>query len=64
MTRFKELQRIETAIKHKNATELEWAMGYCRMGIQIATRKDHTKYWHGVEKKVREALADVVEHSD
>lgn len=59
MTRFKELRRIETAIQHKNATELEWAIGYCKMRMQLAQRKDHKKYWLGVEKKVRIALSDI-----
>jgi hypothetical protein len=56
MTRFKELQRIEAAIEHRNKGELHWALDYCRTRLQLALRKEHTKYWHGIEKKVREAL--------
>jgi hypothetical protein len=56
MTRFKELKRIELAIDHKNLVELQWAISYCRMRLQIATRKDHEKYWRQVEKKVTRAL--------
>ena len=59
MTRFKELRRIETAIQHHNRTELEWAVGYCKMRTQLAQQKDHKKYWLGVERKVRIALSDI-----
>jgi hypothetical protein len=56
MTRFKELKRIEAAIEHKNRADLQWALGYCKMRISITSRKDHHKYWTGVERKVRAAL--------
>lgn len=56
MTRFKELARIKTAIKNKNEPELRWAAEYCRMRLRIATRKDHAKYWHGIEREVTDAL--------
>jgi hypothetical protein len=56
MTRFKELRRIEAAIKHRNSPELQWAVAYCQMRLQIATRKDHQKHWHQLEAKVRQAL--------
>jgi len=39
MTRFKELRRIESAIEHQNEAELQWALGYCKMRIEIATLK-------------------------
>jgi len=44
MTRFKELARIQAAIKHKDESELRWADWYCRMRQQVATRKYHTQY--------------------
>jgi hypothetical protein len=58
MTRFKELERIESAIEHKNEPELQWAISYCKMRLQLARRKDHEKYWRAIEKKVNDALAD------
>jgi hypothetical protein len=58
MTRFKELKRIESAIEHKNHSDLEWALDFCKMRLQIATRKDHQKYWRRIDQKVREALAN------
>jgi len=58
MTRFKELQRIETAIEHKNQTDLQWALDYCMMRLKVAQRKEHTKYWRGIESKVLKAIGD------
>ena len=58
MTRFKELQRIENAIEHRNRPELEWAFNYCRMRLGIAPRKDHQKHWRKLEGKVEAALAE------
>jgi hypothetical protein len=55
-TRLKELKRIEAAIEHKNKADLQWALGYCKMRLQIAFRKDHQKHWHQLENKVRQAL--------
>jgi hypothetical protein len=51
MTRFGELKRIEVAIEHKGLAELQWAMSYCKMRLQIASRKNHEKYWRQIEKK-------------
>jgi hypothetical protein len=59
MTRFKELARIQAAVKHKNESELRWAVEYCHMRIRIATRKDHAKYWRGIEREVMDALRAV-----
>ena len=56
MTRFKELARIEAAIKYRNEADLRWALGYCKMRLSIAARKEHVKYWKQVEKKVIRAL--------
>lgn len=52
MTRFKELKRIEAAVRHRNKVELEWAKSYCSMRIQTAIRKDHKKYWQEVLESV------------
>jgi hypothetical protein len=56
MTRFKELARIEAAIAHHNKSELHWALGYCKMRLGIAPRRDHQKHWHKLERRVRAAL--------
>jgi hypothetical protein len=56
MTRFKELERIEAAIEHRNKSELHWALDYCRIRLQIAPRKEHTKYWHGSKRKCARLL--------
>jgi hypothetical protein len=55
-TRFKELKRIEAAIEHRDGAELQWALGYCKMRLGIVPRKDHQKYWHKTEARVRRAL--------
>jgi len=57
MTRFKELQRIEDAIKHKNEVELRWSLNYCKMRLGVAFRKDHQKHWRNLERKVQGALS-------
>jgi hypothetical protein len=59
MTRFKELARIRAAIKHKDERELRWAVGYCRMRLQIAPRKDHAEYWKKLERETTSALHDL-----
>lgn len=56
MSRFKEGRRISAALESKNSAELRWAQGYCRMRIDIATRKDHTKHWSALLRKVESAL--------
>jgi hypothetical protein len=56
MTRFKELARIQAAIKHRNEPELRWAAEYRQMRLRIATRKDHAKYWRGIKRDVTDAL--------
>jgi len=57
MTRFKELKRIEEALEHKSVGELQWALSYCGMRLQIAARKDQRKYWHQIQERVTAALA-------
>lgn len=66
MTRFKELERIESAIEHKNENELQRALGYCKMRLQIATVNHHEAHWRRIEKKVKAALAEMrpQEHSN
>jgi hypothetical protein len=56
MTRFKELARIQAAIKHRNEPELRWAVEYCQMRVRIVTRKDHAKYWRNIQREVTDAL--------
>lgn len=56
MTRLKELRRIENAIENQNATELHWALGYCKMRLSISARQEHIKYWEQIETKVIQAL--------
>ena len=58
MTRFNELKRIESAIERRDRRELEWAVGYCRMRLQIASRKDHQKYWREFERQIQKILTD------
>jgi len=59
MTRFKELARIQAAIKHKNQPELEWALWYCRMRVRIAARKDHLKHWRALERDVTKVMREL-----
>jgi hypothetical protein len=56
MTRFKELARIESAIKNSDQTELRWAAEYCRMRMSIAARKEHIAHWESVARKVASAI--------
>ena len=58
MTRFKELRRIEAAIKNRDKSELDWALSYCTMRLGLAADKQHIKYWHGLEKSVHQALEE------
>jgi hypothetical protein len=56
MTRFKELRRIELAIKNKDNKELLWALSYCKMRLKLATMKQHIKHW----QKLIDELNDIV----
>jgi hypothetical protein len=58
VTRFKELKRIEDAIKNADKTDLVWADSYCAMRIKIATIESGKSYWRKIQKDVRNALAD------
>jgi hypothetical protein len=56
MSRFKEGRRITAALESKVSTELKWAQEYCRMRVGIATRKDHSKHWTALLRKIESAL--------
>jgi hypothetical protein len=43
MSRFKKLNRIEDAIKHRNRSELEWALEYAQDRFNTSTMKQHEK---------------------
>ena len=60
MARFKELKRIEAAIKHKDQVELQWAIGYCKMRLTITGNGDHEKYWRQMERRVTQALDELL----
>jgi hypothetical protein len=57
MTRFKELRRIEAAIKNKDHNELLWALGYCEMRMKTSTMKHHTKHWQKWTDEVKDAMS-------
>jgi len=57
MTRFKELKRIEIAIKNADRVNLVWAESYCKMRIQIATLDRQKEHWRGILKSVEDALS-------
>jgi hypothetical protein len=56
MTRFKELRRIERAIKYRDQTELRWAAEYCRWRLSSTTTKQGDAHWRRIEKRVVAAL--------
>ena len=58
MTRFKELKRIERAIKNEDKTDLVWADSYCAMRIEVAIIERGKNYWRKIQKSVRDALAN------
>lgn len=59
MTRFKELARIQSALKHRHKSELQWSLWYCEMRRQIATRKHHLQYWREMQRKVAHVLDEI-----
>jgi hypothetical protein len=67
MTRFKEMRRIENAIKNKNKDELVWGKNYCRMRIKTANiiglskkmAAHHIKHWQKVLNEVEDVLANI-----
>jgi len=56
MTRFKELARIEAAIKHRDESDLRWALEYCRMRVSNCTRKHGVQRRKQIERRVMAAL--------
>lgn len=56
MTRLKELQRIENAIKNGDIAELQWGVWYCEMRLKIATMKQHEKHWNNLLRRINTAL--------
>ena len=59
MTRFKELKRIETAIKHKNNSELLWSLEYCENRLSNSTMKEHIKHWNKLIKQVKNTISEI-----
>ena len=59
MSRFKESNRIENAIKHKNKAELLWALSYAEMRLNSASMKHHEKHWRKIIKKIEQALEEI-----
>jgi hypothetical protein len=58
VSKFSEVDRIEAAIKNKNAKELEWSLWHCRMRQAIpSAQPGEVKYWRGIEALVKEAIA-------
>ena len=43
MSRFKEISRIEAAIKHKSDKGLSWAFDYAHMRVKTAPNYAHAK---------------------
>jgi len=56
MSRFKELNRINEAIDHKNKQELLWALQYCESRLSLSTMKEHKKHWNKLIKKLNSTL--------
>ena len=64
MSRFKELARIQAAIKHQNESELRWAAEYCQMRLRMAALKHHERYWRRIQREVTDALRSVAPPTD
>ena len=61
MSKFSEVDRIEAAIKNKNAKELEWSLWYCRMRQAVpSAQPGEVKYWRGIESLVKETITPLV----
>ena len=58
MTRFKELRRIEAALKSGDRTELLWAEDYCRMRVSVIGKTTGRRnLWARTLKRVQAALS-------
>lgn len=61
LSKFSEVDRIEAAIKNKNAKDLEWSLWYCRMRQAVpSAQPGEVKYWNGIEALVKETMAPPV----
>ena len=56
MSRFKELNRINEAINHKNKQELLWSLQCCQSRLNISTMKEHKKHWKKLIKEINATL--------
>jgi hypothetical protein len=59
MTRFKDLRRLEDAIKNANEEELKWADAWCKRRFSMATMKHHQRHWRKLMKRVDTAIAEL-----
>ena len=59
MTRFKEQRRIELAIKHRNMSELLWALKYCEQRFKFSSMKHHEKRWRKQIKQIRTTIQQI-----
>ena len=59
MSRFKELNRINAAIKLENKDELLWALEYFHMRLSIDKMKVHKKHWNKLIKSINETLNEI-----
>jgi len=55
MTRSKELRRIERAIEHRDASELQWAQTFCEQRMGWITLKRGQDKWRRLLKRIMEA---------
>jgi hypothetical protein len=58
MTRFKELRRIEAALKHHDRSELLWAERYCLARGATGKSTGRRNLWGRTLKQVRSALRE------
>ena len=61
VTRFKELKRIESAIKNKNIEDLKWAEKYVQMWVSNLYEMHPAKIAKKAEKEWKKILSDVIE---
>ena len=59
MSRFKEGKRITAAIEHKNSSELQWALEYCKSRLAFASLKSHIKHWNKQIKNITTTLESI-----
>ncbi len=64
MTRFKEKRRIELAIKHRNMSELLWALKYCELRFKFSSMKEHEKSWRKLMKQIRATIQQIEDNED